>query len=361
MKIVTNQRHFQTVCFNVVTSSYSKKAPTFPVNIPNSITTLIAGIAITLISLWYGQNHGLLPVAASADANDVDELFNLMMTIATGLFILIEGVLVICLIRFRRKQGDLTDGPAIEGNVPLEIVWTAIPTVIVFILAIYSFEIYNKMGGLDPMVSGGGMTMAHHHQHNPNTMDNMVAMEPDSKIAIGIGKSMSANDEDPLVVDVNGLQYAWIFTYPDTGIVSGDLHVPVDRPIQLNMKAADVIHAFWLPEFRIKQDVMPGQVSQLSFVANREGTYPVICAELCGSYHGGMKTTMTVETAEGYDQWVQSRTVALKDGEGQPLPVDSTALTDAAFLQAYAEEMGIIENTLEQIPHNPLGMMSMAQ
>ncbi|ANV85566.1 cytochrome C oxidase subunit II [Picosynechococcus sp. PCC 7003] len=328
-------------------------------NIPNSITTLIAGIAITLISLWYGQNHGLLPVAASADANDVDELFNLMMTIATGLFILIEGVLVICLIRFRRKKGDLTDGPAIEGNVPLEIVWTAIPTVIVFILAIYSFEIYNKMGGLDPMVSGGGMAMAHHH--TPETMENMVAMEPDSRMAIGIGKSMSASDEDPLVVEVNGLQYAWIFTYPDTGIVSGDLHVPVDRPIQLDMKAADVIHAFWLPEFRIKQDVMPGQVSKLSFVANREGTYPVICAELCGSYHGGMKTTMTVETAEGYDQWVQSRTVALQEGQNQPLRVDSTALTDAEFLQAYAEEMGIIENTLEQIPHQPLGMMSMAQ
>ena len=86
-------------------------------NIPSSITTLIAGILITLISLWYGQNHGLLPVAASADAGDVDDLFNLMMTIATGLFLLIEGVLVICLVKFRRKKVDMTDGPSIEGNV----------------------------------------------------------------------------------------------------------------------------------------------------------------------------------------------------------------------------------------------------
>ncbi|MGB5711741.1 MAG: cytochrome c oxidase subunit II transmembrane domain-containing protein, partial [Waterburya sp.] len=109
---------------------------------------------MTLISLWYGQNHGLLPIAASNDAMEVDELFNFMMTIATGLFLLVEGVLVYSLIKFRRRKGDTTDGPPIEGNVPLEIVWTAIPTVIVFILAIYSFEIYNSMGGLDPMTSG---------------------------------------------------------------------------------------------------------------------------------------------------------------------------------------------------------------
>lgn len=318
-------------------------------NIPKSITTLIAGIVITLISLWYGQNHGLLPVAASADASDVDDLFNLMMTIATGLFLLIEGVLVICMFRFRRKKGDLTDGPSIEGNIPLEIVWTAIPTLIVFVLAIYSFEIYNQMGGLDPMASRGGMMAM--HNHGGHNMDNMVAMGEtnDSRMAIGIGKSPSVGDDPALVVDVNGLQYAWIFTYPETGIVSGDLHIPKDRRVQLNMQAADVIHAFWLPEFRIKQDVMPGQISKLSFVANREGTYPVICAELCGSYHGGMKTTMTVDSPEAFDEWVQSRTVAIADQDS--VAVNPRDLSDAEFLQAYAEELGVIENTLEQIPH----------
>jgi cytochrome c oxidase subunit 2 len=94
-----------------------------------------------------------MPVAASTDATEVDGLFNLMMTIATGLFLLVEGVLVYSVIKFRRRKGDTTDGPPLEGNVPLEIVWTAIPTVIVFILAIYSFEVYNTMGGLDPMMS----------------------------------------------------------------------------------------------------------------------------------------------------------------------------------------------------------------
>ncbi|MEY2984920.1 MAG: cytochrome c oxidase subunit, partial [Cyanobacteriota bacterium] len=121
--------------------------------IPSSIITLIIGVLITITSLWYGQNHGLMPLAASEDAEQIDGIFNYMMTIATGLFLLVEGILVYCVIRFRRRKGDQTDGPPIEGNVPLEILWTAIPTVIVFTLAVYSFEVYNGLGGLDPEIS----------------------------------------------------------------------------------------------------------------------------------------------------------------------------------------------------------------
>ena len=115
-------------------------------NIPSQITTLLAGIALTLISLWYGQNHGLLPIAASEEAAEVDALFNMMMTIATGLFVLVQGVIVIAAFRFRRRKDDNTDGPPIHGNIPLEIVWTAIPAVTVLIISVYSFEIYNAMG-----------------------------------------------------------------------------------------------------------------------------------------------------------------------------------------------------------------------
>ena len=274
-------------------------------NIPSNILTLIAGVAITLISLWYGQNHGLLPEAISAEANEIDGLFNLMMTISTGLFFLVEGVIVYCMIKFRRKKGDLTDGPPVEGNVPLEILWTAIPTVIVFILAIYSFEVYNDLGGLDPMASHD------HHAHQ-----EMVAMDESSNVALGLGQVEGATAE-PLQVNVNGIQYAWIFTYPDSGIVTGELHVPVDRPIKLNMSAGDVLHAFWLPELRIKQDVIPGRDSLLTFTPTKTGQYPVICAELCGAYHGGMKTTMTVHSAEDYQQWLQDNTIASAEPEGK--------------------------------------------
>jgi cytochrome c oxidase subunit II len=323
------------------------------VNIPSNIITLIAGIALTLISLWYGQNHNLLPVAASPEAEQVDGIFNFMMTIATGLFLLIQGVLVFVIIKFRRKKGDNTDGPPLEGNVPLEIVWTAIPTIIVFILAIYSFEVYNNMGGLDPMASGdmGTQKMAHHH-HNSSYGHKLVAMNSDpSQVALGLGVSPEEENKIPLNIGVKGIQYAWLFTYKDTGIVSGEIHLPVNKLVQLNIEAGDVLHAFWLPEFRIKQDAIPGRTTQLIFTANRIGEYPVICAELCGAYHGGMKTKLYVQTQEDYDKWVRENApaqVAAIDKE-QTLAVNPVNLSDGEFLAPYAKEMGVEKEAIAQL------------
>ena len=301
---------------------------------------------MTLISLWYGQNHGLLPIAASSDAGDVDELFNFMMTIATGLFLLVEGVLVYSIIKFRRQKNDTTDGPPIEGNVPLEIVWTAIPTVIVFILSIYSFEIYNRMGGLDPMTAGDpGPQLAHAHQHS-----ELVALDPSQQnIALGLGVSPdSEQGVNPLEVKVNGIQYAWIFTYSDSGVISGEIHVPVDRPVSLVMTGGDVIHAFWLPEFRIKQDVIPGRETNLVFTPNKIGQYPVICAELCGAYHGGMKTQLYVESEADYQKWIQENTFAMND-EGNESVAMMVSDSDAEFLAPYAEDVGVNPDTLAQL------------
>ena len=302
---------------------------------------------MTLISLWYGQNHGLLPLAASNDAGDVDELFNFMMTIATGLFLLVEGVLVYSLFKFRRKKGDTTDGPPIEGNVPLEIVWTAIPTVIVFILSIYSFEIYNRMGGLDPMTAGDpGPQLAHAHHHN----SALVALDPTQQnIALGLGVSPDTpQGQNPLKIKVNGIQYAWVFTYEDSGVISGEIHVPVDRPVALTMTGGDVIHAFWLPEFRIKQDVIPGRETNLVFTPTKVGQYPVVCAELCGAYHGGMKTQLYVQSEEEYNQWVQDNTFAMNDS-GESVAMTSPADTDAEFLAPYAKDMGVDADALSQL------------
>ncbi|OBQ35203.1 MAG: cytochrome C oxidase subunit II, partial [Anabaena sp. MDT14b] len=133
--------------------------------IPNAIWTLLIGIVLTLASLWYGQNHGLLPVAASDEAPLVDGLFNTMMTVSTGIFLIVEGVLIYAVIRYRRRAGDNADGPAIEGNVPLEILWTAIPAIIVIGISLYSFDVYNNMGGFDP-----------HSAHAAPMMENAMNM-----------------------------------------------------------------------------------------------------------------------------------------------------------------------------------------
>lgn len=313
-------------------------------NIPGNIITLILGILLTIISLWYGQNHGLMPIEASQGAKEIDGLFNLMMTIATGLFLIVEGVLVYCLFRFRRKKGDKTDGPAIEGNVPLEIVWTAIPTVIVFILALYSFEVYNNLGGLDPVTSRdfpqGEMQMA-------QTDGKMVAFNPhQGHLSLGIG-----NSKADMEVDVNGIQYAWIFTYKDTGITSGELHVPVNKQVKLNMKAGDVIHAFWVPQLRLKQDVLPGRDSALAFKANVIGDYPIICAELCGPYHGGMKTVLHVDSEEDYQAWVQENTIASIEEKEQQMAMLTQPMTESARLEMHREHLGVTPAMLNHL-HN---------
>ncbi len=318
-------------------------------NIPGNIITLIAGILLTLISLWYGQNHGLMPVAASQGAEDVDGVFNLMMTIATGLFLLVEGILVYCLFKFRRRKGDRTDGPSIEGNVPLEMLWTAIPTVIVFVLAIYSFEVYNSIGGLDRVNS---RDVAHQEIATEDASGQMIALNLEHQnIALGIGPSVTKEGDKPLQVNVNGIQYAWIFTYPDTGIVSGELHVPVNKLVQLNISAGDVLHAFWVPELRLKQDAIPGRDATIAFSANRQGDYPIICAELCGAYHGGMKSVLHVESEEDYQQWLQDNTIAEQDNLDKTVALNAGHLSEGEFLSLYTQDISVNDDNLEQLHH----------
>ena len=315
----------------------------------NKITIISLTIFIAILSLWYGQNNGLLPVAASPEAEAVDDIFDFMMIIATGLFLLIEGFLIYAVIRFRRKPGDDSDGPPIEGNVSLEIIWTAIPTVIVLILSIYSFEIYNSMGGLNPEASrdmGPQQVASSANQESEQGLQGLIA-SASNYLSLGLGESPSnqAKNVPSLAVDVNAIQYAFLFTYPDSGIVAGELHVPVGRPVKLNMEAGDVIHAFWVPQLRIKQDVVPGRESKVSFTPERMGTYPIICAELCGPYHGAMKTRLIIESEEDYQAWLESQQVA----QSQPLD-DTIALGDQnPLLTPYAEKIGVNENTLEAL------------
>ena len=305
-------------------------------NIQRSIITLIAGVLITLISLWYGQNHGLMPVAASENAKEVDILFNFMMTIATGLFLIVEGALVYSLIKFRRKKGDTSDGPHIEGNVAVEIVWTAIPTVIVFILAFYSFQTYNKLGGLDPV-------------NSRNVPPQQIAIDNnDDQIALGIGKSFG---KEALQVNVQAMQYAWLFTYPETGIVSGELHVPNNQPVQLNMTAKDVLHAFWVPQLRLKQDTIPGRQSIISFIPSLKGDYPIVCAELCGPYHGGMKSVLHVEDQDSYEEWIKSNQPVQEAYLEKTLTVDDSS-SNEKFLTSYIENMDTEKDTVAELTHN---------
>jgi len=179
----------------------------------------------------------------------------------------------------------------------------------------------------------------------------MVAMNSGrNQVALGLGASPENENKPPAVlVKVLGLQYAWTFTYPETGIVSGELHLPIGQDAQLDMTAQDVLHAFWLPEFRIKQDVIPGRQTELRFTPTLLGEYPVICAELCGAYHGIMATKLYVETPEKYQEWIASQQVAQAENPPQ-VAVDVTKLSTAQYLQPYSREMGVDSETLQLPP-----------
>jgi len=275
--------------------------------IPSALVTLLIGMALTLAGLWVGHNVRLLPVEASANAPVYDALFEVLFSIGTILFLGIVGLLLYSLVRFRRRPGDSGDGQAIEGNLPLEIVWTAIPAVVVLFVGIYSYDIYERMGG-----------MASFHDHSVHDQSAMAAMvqeasltqqvsdDPDGQERIwgGIGQSNAAAAVLP--IEVTAMQFAFIFHYPDSGITAGELHVPLGQSVQLRMEAKDVIHAFWVPQFRLKQDVIPGQPTLLTFTPTRPGTYPIVCAELCGPYHGGMRSNVVVHEPDGFDAWLQS-------------------------------------------------------
>ncbi len=101
------------------------------------------------------------------------------------------------------------------------------------------------------------------------------------------------------------MQFAFIFHYPKGDIVSGELHVPVGREVSLKMESKDVIHAFWVPQFRLKQDVIPGQPTILNFTPTKAGNFPIICAELCGPYHGGMRSNVIVDEQKDFDTWLK--------------------------------------------------------
>jgi cytochrome c oxidase subunit 2 len=209
-------------------------------------------------------------------------------------------------------------------------------------LGLYSVVVFQEMGGFSP----GG-----HHGHGA-----MVAMAPQQSV-IDVGPLLAQAEEDvysktqvygfgasPLVqmnqpdvtVNVTGMQFAWIFRYPGTGITDGELHIPVGKDVQLKIEAQDVIHSFWVPQFRLKQDALPGEPGELRFVATREGTYPIVCAELCGSYHGAMRTQVIVHSPEDYADWVASRIAEATPTTTVAQPLENPS--DAEYLAAMVKD-----------------------
>lgn len=212
----------------------------------------------------------VLPVAASAQAVQVDELFRFMLVIAGSIFLLVQGALAFSVIRFRARRGDVSDGPPIHGNTTLEFVWTAIPAVIVLVLTIYSYQVWTSTRAPQPneQVAGvAGARFAWTFTYDIGEADLPAGVTLD-QLPEPVQEQFATN---------GGVQ-----------LTSNQLHTYVGQPVVLNMVTQDVIHSFWVPAMRIKQDLLPGRETEIRFTPIKTGVYRVVCAELCGSGHGDM-------------------------------------------------------------------------
>jgi cytochrome c oxidase subunit 2 len=247
-----------------------------------SLAATAIGIAIVLAIDWF-------PTPASSAAGDIDTLYDVLLIVSVPIFVLVMTVVLYSVYAFRVKPGDMSDGAPIHGNTRLEVIWVTIPLIIVSVLAGYGWIVLDDI---------------------------------------------EAKKADTLVVHVTGQQFAWSFEYPGQGkLQSNQLVLPKDRPVHFKINTKDVLHDFWVPEFRLKSDAVPGITTDVRLTPTRLGSYQVVCAELCGIGHSTMRQTVRVISAADFDAWVKEQQKGDEDGGvatagGDPLAAGRKIFTD---------------------------------
>jgi cytochrome c oxidase subunit 2 len=231
------------------------------------IHLIIVAILVALSTFLLGYfltNADLLPAQASQQAVTIDGLMGIHFWLIAFFFSLIVVFILYSVVVFRRRKGEQGDGVYSTGNTRLEIIWTVVPIGIVLWLAVI-----------------GSAYLANVERADPQAMQ----------------------------VDVFAAQWNWRFQY-DNGVVSPDLVLPVDRQVILRLHSEDVIHSFYVPEFRVKQDVLPGgdaYVRELRITPNQAGQFKVQCAEICGQLHYDMRADVIVVAQAEFDQWLEQQ------------------------------------------------------
>jgi len=208
-----------------------------------------------------------MPISASKEAGRIDFVFWFVVTICIVIFAVVAAAILYSVVRFRAAPDDDSDGPPIHGHTGLEIAWTLIPTVLVTAIGIVS----------------------------------AIVLSRDDAIA-----------KNALRIQVVAQQFTWTFKYPDAnGLTSATLMLPKGREAVLDFQSRDVIHAFFVPEFRENMDIVPGLTTTINVTPTRLGTYPVICNELCGLGHATMRSTAQVMTPTAFDTWIKGQSKAV--------------------------------------------------
>jgi cytochrome c oxidase subunit 2 len=211
-----------------------------------------------------------LPENVSTYGADVDRLFYLIFYITGAAWILVQTLMIVFLFQYRHREGRRAKYT--HGNTTLEIMWTIAPALILIMIGFMSKATWDVI----------------RHTHPPTTN----------------------------VVEITAKQFNWEVLYPgpdgkfqtdDDKMIENDLHVPVNQVVRVRLKSKDVIHSFFVPQFRLKQDAVPGRTIEVWFEATKPGTYELPCAELCGFGHSGMLGHVTVQTAEEFQAWTKEQ------------------------------------------------------
>jgi cytochrome c oxidase subunit 2 len=273
-------------------------------------------VVASTVGLYYLLHTiGLLPVQGSSQAVLVDQVFNVHFMLIAFFYSLIAVFVFYSIAVFRAKKGDLSSGTYFTGNYRLEIIWTIVPLVIVIALAFY-----------------GAQNLAQIRSVDPNAM----------------------------LVKVTAGQWSWNFEYPDLGIKSNQLYLPVNRQILFRLTSRDVIHSFWVPEFRIKQDILPGAnlVKELRITPILVGNYKLLCAELCGGAHADMTAPVVVVDQAAFQKWAASqvnkavkdpaargKTYAESNGCATCHSADGSRLTGPSYKGLYGSQVELLDGS----------------
>jgi cytochrome c oxidase subunit 2 len=222
-----------------------------------SAVASVLGVGLGLLIDWF-------PTAASTQAEKIDTLWDVLIVVSVPIFVLVVAVTLYCVWAFKMRPGEeLTDGPPIHGNTKLEVVWTAIPAILILGLCVYAYTVLTDI------------------------------------------EDAQANETEITVV---GQQFTWTFQYPGGSgqpVRSNRLYLLKDQPVKFKVQSLDVIHDFWVPAFRMKIDAVPGINTKIRATPNKLGSFPIVCAELCGIGHAYMRQTVTVLDKADYDKKMQ--------------------------------------------------------
>ncbi|HWY17991.1 MAG TPA: cytochrome c oxidase subunit II [Solirubrobacteraceae bacterium] len=256
-----------------------------------ALVAIAAGIALSYQIHWF-------PVQATTQAKETDTLYHVLVIASVPIFVLVVAVILFSVWQFRMRPGEeLKDGPPIHGNTRLEVFWTAIPAALLLGLVSYSFVVL------------------HENERKPAGVP---------EIQIG----------------VTGQQFFWDYEYPSsvTGgkpVKSYQLYLPEGATVYFNMRSKDVIHAFWIPAFRLQEDVVPGITTHYRATLDRVGTYPVVCNLLCGAGHSLMRSAVHVVSPAQFRAWLASQ-----ERSGSTVATASTAPPGSASAPAAVARTG---------------------